>query len=191
MRKLLVLSSLLMSSGLSIGQESVADVVKRSSNAVVLIVISDSNGQETALGSGFFASANGEIVTNFHVIEDADSAMVKISTGAIFPVSGMLASDPDRDLAIIKINGKNLPFLTLGNDDTLQVGNHVVAIGSPLGLEGTVSDGIVSSMRKSDGKKWIQTTAPASHGNSGGPLLDMRGTVVGVISAGPRAGPKS
>ena len=168
----------------SMSQEGVADVVKRSSDAVVLIVISDSAGQETALGSGFLVSADGEIVTNYHVIKEAHSAIVKLSNGAFFPVSGVLASDADKDLAIIKVKGKNLPFLTLGDIDKLHVGDHVVAIGSPLGLEGTASDGIVSALRDVASKKWIQTTAPVSHGNSGGPLLDMSNHVVGVITWG-------
>ena len=168
----------------SSAQEGVADVVKRSSDAVVLIVISDSAGQETALGSGFLISADGEIVTNYHVIKEAHSAIVKLSNGAFFKVSGVLASDADKDLAIVKVNGKNLPFLTLGDIDQLHVGDHVVAIGSPLGLEGTASDGIVSALRDVASRKWIQTTAPVSHGNSGGPLLDMNNHVVGVITWG-------
>src|SRR5215469_8493457 len=162
----------------------VADVVKRSSDAVVLIVISNSAGQETALGSGFLVSADGEIVTNYHVIKEAHSAIVKLSNGAFFPVSGVLATDSDKDLAIIKVNGKNLPFLTLGDINKLHVGDHVVAIGSPLGLEGTVSDGIVSALRDVDSEKWIQTTAPVSHGNSGGPLLDMNNHEIGVKTWG-------
>ena len=165
-------------------QESVTDVVKRSSDAVVLIVISDSAGQENTLGSGFLISADGEIVTNYHVTKEAHSAIVKLSNGAFFPVKGVLASDADKDLAIIKVNGKNLPFLQLGDIDNLRVGDHVVAIGSPLGLEGTVSDGIVSAFRDAAKMKWIQTTAPVSHGNSGGPLLDMSNHVVGVITWG-------
>jgi hypothetical protein len=78
----------------------------------------------------------------------------------------------------------------LGNKYTPQPGDHVIAIGSPLGLEGTVTDGVISSFREMDGKKWIQTTAPVSHGNSGGPLLNMNNEVVGVISMGvnPEAG---
>jgi hypothetical protein len=168
----------------SSAQETVADIVKRSSDAVVLIVISDSAGQETALGSGFLVSADGEVVTNHHVIKEAHSAIVKLSNGAFFPVTGVLASDAVKDLAIIKVNGKNLPFLTLGDIDKLHVGDHVVAIGSPLGLEGTVSDGIVSAIRDVSNKKWIQTTAPVSHGNSGGPLLDMSDHVVGVVTWG-------
>jgi S1-C subfamily serine protease len=181
---LLVFSLLTALNSSALSQENVADVVKRSTDAVVLIVISDSSGTETTLGSGFLASADGEIVTNYHVIKDAHSAIVKLSNGAFFPVNGVLASDSDKDLAIVKVNGKNLPFLSLGELEKVQVGEHVVAIGSPLGLEGTVSDGIVSAIRDVSGEKWIQTTAPASHGNSGGPLLDMSNNVVGVITLG-------
>ncbi|MGA7859417.1 MAG: trypsin-like peptidase domain-containing protein, partial [Terracidiphilus sp.] len=104
----------------SVPQQTVAEVVKRSGDAVVQIVISDSDGQETALGSGFLISADGEVVTNFHVIKDAHSAVVKLSTGAFFPVSGILASDSDRDLAILKIKGNRLPFLALGSDSKPQ-----------------------------------------------------------------------
>jgi len=167
-----------------VGQQDVAEIVKRSSDAVVLIVISDSSGQETALGSGFIVSADGEVVTNYHVIKDAHSAVAKLSNGAFLPVSGILAFDSDKDLAIIKVNGKNLPFLSIGAGDKVRPGDHVVAIGSPLGLEGTVSDGIVSAFREIADKKWIQTTAPVSHGNSGGPLLDMKNKVIGVITWG-------
>jgi hypothetical protein len=185
LQKAVILGSLLaVLVSYSAAQEGVADVVKRSSDAVVLIVISNSAGQETALGSGFLVSADGEIVTNYHVIKEAHSAIVKLSNGAFFPVNGVLASDADGDLAIIKVSGKNLPFLTLGDIDKLHVGDHVVAIGSPLGLEGTVSDGIVSALRDVASKKWIQTTAPVSHGNSGGPLLDMSEHVIGVITWG-------
>ena len=168
----------------SVAQQSVSDVVKRSSDAVVLIAISNSAGEETALGSGFLVSADGEIVTNYHVIKDAHSAVVKLSNGAFFPVSGVVASDADKDLAVIKVGGKNLPFLSLGEIDKLNVGDHVLAIGSPLGLEGTVSNGIVSAVREVGKTKWVQTTAPVSHGNSGGPLLDMNNHVVGVITWG-------
>jgi hypothetical protein len=168
----------------SSAQESVADVVKRSSDAVVLITITNSAAEETKLGSGFLISADGNIVTNYHVIKDAHTANVKLSNGAFFKVNGIIASDVDKDLAIIKVDGRSLPFLQLGDIDNLRVGDHVIAIGSPLGLEGTVSDGIVSALRDVGNMKWIQTTAPVSHGNSGGPLLDMNGHVVGVITWG-------
>jgi V8-like Glu-specific endopeptidase len=184
LRLVLFVSVLTLVTSYSISQQNVADVVKKSSDAVVLIVISNSAGEETTLGSGFLISADGEIVTNHHVIKDAHSAIVKLSNGAFFPVSGVLADDSDKDLAVIKVNGKNLPFLSLAEFDKVQVGDHVVAIGSPLGFEGTVSDGVVSALREDGNRKWIQTTTPVSHGNSGGPLLDMNNRVVGVITRG-------
>jgi hypothetical protein len=178
---------LLIASALSQTRQplSVADVVKGASDAVVQIVVSDSMGQEAALGSGFVISSDGKIITNYHVIKNAHSATVKLSNGSFFLVTGVVATDPDKDLAVLKVAGKNLPFLSLADSQSLKVGDHVVAIGSPLGLEGTVSDGIISALRdEGPGKSWIQTTAPVSHGNSGGPLLDLQGNVVGVITWG-------
>ena len=87
-------------------------------------------------------------------------------------------------MAVLKVSGKGLPFLTLGGAHQTQVGEHVVAIGSPLGLQNTVSDGIVSAIREENGHQWIQTTAPVSHGNSGGPLMNSEGAVIGVITWG-------
>jgi S1-C subfamily serine protease len=170
-------------------QETTEQVVKNCSDAVVLIFVSDSSGKETGLGSGFIVSEDGKIVTNYHVIKDAQKALVKLISGAFFPVESVLASDPAQDLAVIKVSGRNLPTLTIGDSEKVQVGERVVAIGSPLGLETTVSDGIVSALRKeSPGVSWIQTTAPASPGNSGGPLLRMNGTVAGVITWGMKSG---
>jgi S1-C subfamily serine protease len=165
-------------------ESSVTAVVQHSAEAVVLIVISDGSGKEVTLGSGFIISADGKIVTNFHVIKDAKSAIVKLSNGASFNVDGVLATDSEKDLAIIKVQGRNLAHFESIESETARIGDHVVAIGSPLGLEGSVSDGIISAVREENGKKWIQTTAPVSHGNSGGPLLDMKGNVVGVITWG-------
>ncbi len=172
----------------SMGALTVPELVKRTSNAVVQIVTSDETGEQK-LGSGFVVSQDGKIVTNFHVIEGANSAIVKLTNGSSLPVKGILAQDADKDLVILKVNGRNFESLNLDSKLSLQVGDHVVAIGSPLGLEGTVSDGIVSAIRvDEEDKTWIQTTAPVSHGNSGGPLLNMRGKVVGVITRGLNPG---
>ena len=166
-------------------QLTVADVVRHSRDAVVQIVVSDRAGNEVSLGSGFIVSADGKVVTNYHVVQNAYSGVVKLASGSFFPIEGVLAMDTDKDLAILKVEGKRLPFLNISPTLDLHVGDQVVAIGSPLGLEGTVSDGIVSALREeTPGKDWIQTTAPVSHGNSGGPLLNMRGNVVGVITWG-------
>jgi hypothetical protein len=163
-------------------------LVKRTTNAVVQIVASDDTGGQS-LGSGFFVSQDGKIVSNFHVIEGTNSAIVKLANGSSLPVKGILAEDANKDLVILKVDGRKLEFLNLDSTFELQVGDHVVAIGSPLGFEGTVSDGIVSAVRSDEkDKTWIQTTAPVSHGNSGGPLLNMHGNVVGVIARGMNPG---
>jgi len=164
-------------------QMTVADVVRHSRDAVVQIVVSDQAGNEISLGSGFAVAADGKVVTNYHVIKGAHSGVAKLADGTLLPVEGALAVDTNKDLAVLKVKGKTLPFLKVASISDLNVGDHVVAIGSPLGLEGTVSDGIVSALRQETlGKDWIQTTAPVSSGNSGGPLLNMNGIVVGVIT---------
>lgn len=160
-----------------------SELVKSSIDAVVLIVVSDASGKPIIEASGFLVSSDGRIVTNHHVIAGAASAMVKLNNGAFFPVEGIIADDGEHDLALLKVPGKNLPYLNLDDSDALLVGQRVLAIGSPLGLENSVSDGIVSGFRKdAAGRNWIQTTAPASHGNSGGPLLVMGGKVAGVLT---------
>lgn len=95
----------------------------------------------------------------------------------------MIADDTSHDIAVLKVSGKNLPALSLADSNGISAGDHVVAIGSPLGLENSVSDGIVSGFREDGkGRNWLQTSAPVSHGNSGGPLLTMDGKVVGVVT---------
>jgi hypothetical protein len=116
-------------------------------------------------------------------MEGTQSGIIKLTNGAFFPIKGLLNASRDYDLTLIKVSGKNLPALPLGNSDALSVGDRVIAIGSPLGFQNTVSDGIVSGIRDdANAGKWVQTTAPASPGNSGGPLLNMKGEVVGVVT---------
>src|SRR5215475_13514234 len=119
---------------------NISDLVKSTVDAVVLIVVNDENGKPVAEGSGFIISPDGKIVTNHHVMAGARSATVKLNNGAFFPVEGILADDADNDLAIIKVSSKNLPTLSLANSDRISVGDHVLAIGSPLGLENSVTD---------------------------------------------------
>ena len=137
------------------------------------------NDKPIALGTGFLVGADGTILTNYHVIANGNTAVVKFSDGTVLPVDGVLAADKVRDLAVIKIHGKNLQTLILGNSERIQVGEEVVAIGNPLGLELTVSNGILSAVRtvEKEGGKFLQVTAPISHGSSGGPLFNMAGEV--------------
>jgi len=122
-------------------------------------------------------------VTNLHVIREMKTANVQLANGEIFDTALVLATDERRDLAVLKIAGFDLPVLELGNSDTLTVGEPVVIVGSPRGLEGTVTAGILSSIRDSgDGFKILQTDAAVNPGNSGGPLVNNKGQTIGVVS---------
>jgi hypothetical protein len=158
-------------------------IAKEAQGAVVAIVVADKDGRPLAQGSGFLISRDGLVVTNYHVIRGGRSAVIKRPDGAFFVVDGVLALDRDRDVAIIKAHGDSFHIVALGNSDQLEVGEDVVAIGSPLSLESTVSNGIVSGVRDDDGRKLLQITAPISHGSSGGPLFNLSGDVVGITSS--------
>jgi S1-C subfamily serine protease len=144
----------------------------------------------TSLGSGFVVDKDGYIVTNYHVIEDASEVEVNFSSDDRVPAK-IVGSDPSTDLAVLKIDAQAsaLTPLPLGNSDAVHVGDAVVAIGNPFGLERSVTAGIVSALQRDitapNGytiDKVIQTDAPINRGNSGGPLLNARGEVIGVNS---------
>ncbi|HWS86280.1 MAG TPA: trypsin-like peptidase domain-containing protein [Pyrinomonadaceae bacterium] len=139
------------------------------------------------VGSGFVVDPKGIILTNFHVVENMTGIMVKLQTGE--QLRGQLvASDEETDIAVIKVNaGRDLPAVNFGNSDDMQVGDWVLAIGSPFGLEQTVTAGIISTKeRQTDPsasfRRFIQTDAAINRGNSGGPLVNMRGEVIGINS---------
>jgi serine protease Do len=143
--------------------------------------------KQPSLGSGFIIDKKGYVVTNNHVIEDADQIKVKVDDDMEFDAE-VVGRDPNTDLALLKIESdKDLPFLTMGNSDELKIGQWVVAIGSPFGLERTVTAGIVSAKGRVIGSgpydDFIQTDASINPGNSGGPLLNMKGEVVGINTA--------
>jgi hypothetical protein len=162
-------------------RKDISTIAKAADGAIVTIITAVDD-KPIAQGTGFLVSVDGVIVTNYHVIETGNIAVVTFPNGTILPVDGVLAADKVRDLAIIKIHGKTVRTLTLGNSDKIQVGEEVVAIGNPLSLESTVSNGIISGIRtsKEQGGKFLQTTAPISPGSSGGPLFNMVGEVVGI-----------
>ena len=140
-----------------------------------------------SLGSGFIIEANGHILTNNHVVENADEIVVKLATGKEFKAK-VVGRDAKTDIALIEIHGASgLVPVTLGDSDTLKVGQWVVAIGNPFGLENTVTAGIVSAMGRHINQgpydNFIQTDAAINPGNSGGPLLNTRGEVVGINTA--------
>ena len=160
-------------------------ISRQANGSIVSIVMSDKDGHPIAQGSGFLISIDGQVVTNYHVIKNGSSAVIKFPDGTFFAVDGVLDSDKDRDVAIIKVHGNGFKALTLGDSDQLQVGEEVVAIGNPLSLESTVSNGIVSAIRtiEDEGGKFLQITAPISPGSSGGPLFNMAGKVVGITTS--------
>ncbi|WP_290745942.1 DegQ family serine endoprotease [Amaricoccus sp.] len=142
--------------------------------------------RSNALGSGFIISADGYIVTNNHVVEQADEVRVELFEGGEYDAK-VIGRDPRTDIALLKIDaGKDLPFVEFGNSDAAKVGDWVLAIGNPLGQGFSVSSGIVSARNRTlqgSYDDFIQTDAAINRGNSGGPLFDMDGEVIGVNTA--------
>ncbi|MEM8614091.1 MAG: HhoA/HhoB/HtrA family serine endopeptidase [Cyanobacteria bacterium P01_H01_bin.105] len=145
---------------------------------------------ERGLGSGFIISDDGQIITNAHVVDGADTVTVTLKDGRILD-GRVLGSDPVTDIAVIKVDERNLPTVDLGNSDQLQPGEWSIAIGNPLGLDNTVTVGIVSAVGRSSNQvgvpdkrvEFIQTDTAINPGNSGGPLLNQQGEVIGVNTA--------
>lgn len=160
------------------------DIFQMASGGVMLISVFDDAGRQRGLGSGFVVSADGTAVTNYHVIRGASRAAAKFSNGTESDVASVLAYDALHDVAVVKLQTPSKDFLRIGDSDRLKVGERVVTIGSPLGLENTLSEGIVSGMRNGA----IQMSAPISPGSSGGPVLDSFGKVVGVSVAYVKGG---
>jgi S1-C subfamily serine protease len=165
-------------------QKDIPAIAKSANGSIVSIVMSDKDSKPLGQGSGFLVSNDGLLVTNYHVIAEGVSAVAKLPDGAFYLIDGVVASDKSRDVAVLKAHGHNFRPLSLGNSDRVQVGEEVVAIGSPLSLESTVSNGIVSGMRTAEdlGGKFLQVTAPISPGSSGGPLFNMIGEVIGITT---------
>ncbi len=165
------------------------EIYSQCSPAVFYIEIYNASGKAIASGSGFFLSANGLAVTNHHVIEDAASAKIRTTNGKTYSVKGIYDADPSLDLALLQIDGSGFPYLTKGDSTGLKGGSHIYTIGSPQGLENSISEGIIANPdRVISGQHYIQITAPISHGSSGGALLDETGKVIGVTSAGIESG---
>jgi serine protease Do len=146
----------------------------------------DGRPEGVALGSGFVVEQDGYIVTNNHVVDNADTVKVRFSDEREFDAT-VVGTDPQTDLALIKIDTNGLPVLALGDSDAVRVGEDVIAVGNPFGLGGTVTRGIVSAMARDINAgpyvDFIQTDAAINRGNSGGPLLNLDGQVIGVNSA--------
>ncbi len=141
---------------------------------------------QTSLGSGVIVSKEGHILTNHHVIKDMDSIMVQLTDGRSEPAR-LIGSDELTDIAVLKIDARNIEPLVLGNSDDVRVGQMVFAVGNPFGLSETVTTGIVSAKGRramaDSGVEFFQTDAAVNQGNSGGPLLNLRGEIVGINTA--------
>ncbi|MCK9431286.1 MAG: trypsin-like peptidase domain-containing protein [Candidatus Omnitrophica bacterium] len=163
---------------------SIEGLVQVASPAIVMITTVSNTGG--ALGSGFLISSDGTIVTNYHVIKGAEGLGVKFAQEKeLISNVSVIKTDAIRDIALIKINTPvNATPLSLGDSEQIVVGERVVAIGNPQGLQNTISDGLVSAVRDAGGVKQIQISVPISHGSSGGALLNMRGQVIGITSSG-------
>ena len=160
------------------------EIAKKALDSTVLLVMEDINGQPLGVGSGFFVQPN-QIATNFHVIEGAAHGTAKrVGQDTVFSIEGLTAIDEDRDLAIVQVSDAQVRSLPLADSDVVAVGDTVYVVGNPKGfLEGTFSHGLISAIRQLDARRLFQLTAPISSGNSGGPVLNERGEVVGVAVA--------
>lgn len=172
----------------NVDAQTAQQIAKKVFRSTVLLVMEDAGGQPVSLGSGFFVR-EGEIASNLHVVEGALRGYAKIvGEKTKYDIEGITGIDPDRDLVLLRISARGTSPLSLGNSDTVQVGEPVYAVGNPQGLEGTFSQGIVSSIREVGSDKLLQITAPISPGSSGGPVLNSKGEVMGVSVATFRGG---
>ena len=183
--RVLTLLVVLFVSSIVYAQESLPDLVRRVKPTVVAITTYDANGEALMTGSGFFVGP-GKVVTNLHVVRGAIRAEIKTldGKGRIYPVTGALAIDEEGDLTLLGVDmplerGRVSELVTTLPDE----GEQIFVIGNPLKLEGSVSDGIVSAVREVPNVgRIIQITAPISHGNSGSPVFNLRGQVLGVVT---------
>ncbi len=161
-------------------------IYKIVSPATVEIHVQTDNGE--SIGTGFFDDNNGTIITNYHVIERGYEGTVYVKNAGAFDIESIIGYDKKLDIAIIQIDYKSEVVLNKRTDD-LKVGETVYALGSSEGLTDSFSSGLISAVdRKIENTCFIQTTAPISHGNSGGPLVDSKGNVIGITSAGVTEG---
>lgn len=184
--------------------ETLQELAAKATPSVVLLTAFDAGGRKLGTGTGFFVSPDGTVATNHHVIAKASKVTASLSDGRKLDATGILADDEDKDLALIKVPGAGFPALLLGESSTLRAGDDVVVIGSPMGLSGTLSAGIISAIRKerlpldddddhsrkrgpadqaekNHFESWgIQVSAAISPGSSGSPIMRPNGEVVAV-----------
>lgn len=174
--------------GLSAFSQTAMTVAKKAFPSVVMIVMEDTTGQPNTIGSGFFV-AEGIVASNFHVVEGASRGFVKIiGDKTKYEIEGIVGLDEFHDLVLLQVKAPSAPLLALGDSTKLAIGEEVFAVGNPQGLEGTFSQGIISSIRELEGGSLVQITAPISPGSSGGPVLNAKAEIVGVTVATYKGG---
>lgn len=162
--------------------KSVQQLTAMTKKSVVVVTFQGRDGERQGLGSGFIVDSRGLIATNLHVIGEARPICVELQDGRKFDVTAIEATERSNDLAILRIDAKDLPALPLGNSDELQDGQPIMAIGNPVGLELSVVSGVLSGRREIEGRSMLQVALPIERGNSGGPLIDLEGRVHGVLT---------
>ena len=187
MHRPLLLATLLLFAGLRPAPaQDLKELARDAKFSVVALNVLDAFGGKLGTGSGFFVDPTGLIVTNFHVIEQGRRIEAVLSNERTLEVAGVMATDEDNDLAVLKVDSGPFPALGLADSESVEAGERVVVLGSPLGLTGTLSEGIVSNVWKDEmlphGKRGtaLQITAAISPGSSGSPVMNLDGEVVGV-----------
>lgn len=168
-------------SSLKVETLSSLEIAEHCTPAVFKITMFGLNGAEIGSGSGFFISNDGYALTNYHVVKNFPVMTATTWDGGIYEINTICDIDKELDIALIKVDGSNFKALTLGNSDKVKQGQDIFTIGSPRGYDNTISEGIVSSVNRDiEGVPYIQISAPISPGNSGGPLVNVQGEVVGI-----------
>lgn len=160
------------------------DLALKQIDTVVYIKVSNIEGEIVASGSGVILSEDGVIITNFHVVDKMFGANVTLTNGKTYNVEKVIGYNKELDMAILKINAKNLQYAKVGDSNSVNVGDYIMAIGNPKGLTSTVSEGIVSGIRNEKDLQQIQITAQIDHGSSGGGLFNTNGELVGITTSG-------
>jgi S1-C subfamily serine protease len=157
--------------------------------AVLTIIASNRAGTAVSQGSGFIISSDGLAGSNYHVIKGSTEAIAECCSGRVFEIHSVEGADLEKDLVVFQLyergsadKPQNLPYVTLGSSKDVSVGDKVIAVGSPQGLENTISDGILSAVREYKSIRYLQITAPISPGSSGGPVLNENGKMVGIAT---------
>lgn len=170
---------------LSSAELTAQEIAARCSSAVGLVETWSFNGEARGQGSAFFITSDGLAVTNFHVVENTQDIVLTMPDGTVYDAVTIIDYDYANDVALLKVDAANLPYLIAGDSANVKQGQTIYTIGNPLGLTDTMSTGIVSApSRDVDGVSYIQISAPIAQGSSGGALLDQYGRVIGITSAG-------